>query len=312
MRTFAICAMVLISATAAHAAFSTADGYMSRKLYDSAGTYTLLGGLALDDGALYFGQGTDILTLDLDSASVATVGTVASNVGNALVERHDGVTYTAFGTSLNSPYPHEMGYLDTGGAFVGQSMIDSLFDAAVSPSGECYIVAAPGGGGSQVLRYDWATGGMTLVADVGGSSGGVTFDEDGNLYYADQGIFEVRDAAVLKYTPQQLTAGNLTAADGEAVLDIAAGYMGFDEQGGFYATTGWGAALSCYDLAVGEKVCDVAFGGVGQFVWDGDVLYALSSDYGTWSTSVQAITVPEPTSVALLVGAGLLACRNRK
>lgn len=297
--TFALVCVVCCNGVA-HAEFVTASGYTSTELYSTADTFTTIGGLALDSGKLYFGQFTDIQSLDLSNNSVASAGTLTSNAGNSLVVRHDGVTYTSFGTSYSSPYPAKMGYLDAG-AYVNQLNLDGIYDAAVNPNGDCYIVANPGASGSQILKYNWTSGSTTLIADIGGFSGGLAFDPVGNLYYAEQ-----TQGEVLKFTAVQVAAGGLSITDAEVAINLAAGYIGFNSAGDFFATTGWGSTFSEYDLATQSKVRDIAHGSISQFVVNGNDIYLVDTDWGTYSSTIQHV-VPEPSAILLLGIAGLTA-----
>lgn len=305
------CLFVFLAGTAnVMAAFSTAPGYTATELYSSAGAYTTLGGLDLDAGMLYFGQYTDIMSLDLSDNSTNVEGTVPANTGNSLVVRNSSTTYTSYGTSYTSPYPYKMGYIDGSGTYINQLDEDGIYDASVNLLGDCYIVANPGASGSKIFEYDWSNGNTTEIADVGGYSGSLAFDSVGNLYYADQGVFEVRDASVLKFTAAQVATGGLTADDGVSVLDITAGYIGFDADDDFYATTGWGATFAKYDLDLHSWVEDIGYGGIGQFIVNGNDIYAIDTDWGAYASTIQHI-VPEPATIALLGLGGLLLRRRR-
>jgi hypothetical protein len=308
---FALMTMLILLETNCFAVFSTASGYASTELYSSYGTYTTMGGLDLDGGKLYFGHYTAIKAIELTDKSVATVGTIVDNIDNVIVLRHEGLTYTAFGTSLDSPYPYKMGYIDENGTYVNQLDEDGIYDATVNSQGDCFIVANPDALGTKIFTYDWNTGATILVADIGGYSGGLTFDGAGNLYYADQGIFLERDPAILKFTPSQLAAGGLDATDAEVVLDIQARYMAFDQSGNFYVTTGYGATLSQYDIDAQSLVDEIAYGSIGKFLLDGDYLYAVDTDWDDYYSTIQQITIPEPMTLILLSLAGLWLRRRR-
>lgn len=303
--------VVLLAAAAcsfpAAAVFQTAGGYGATELYSTEGTFTTCGGLSLDGGRLYFGQGEQIQSMDVSGGGAVTVGTVEANTGNSFVFRRGGATWTSYTVGYFPNDTSVMGYLDAGGAFQSQLTMKGLWDAAVSPLGECYLVARPGES-TGIYRYDWQTGAASLVADIGGYSGGLTFDSAGNLYYADQASGDI-----LRFGAEQVQAGGLTAADGQSVLQgLFAGFIGFDDAGGFYATTGYGAAFSKYDLASGQKLADIAFGGVGQFAVDGETIYLIDTDWSTFSSTVQAVyAVPEPATL-LLLSAGLMLFRKKR
>ena len=298
-----VASMLVVScAGVAHAGFSTAPGYTAAELYSSAGTFTTIAGLDLDSGKLYFGQSTDIKSLDLSNNSTAVVGTVPSNTGNALVVRNGGTTWTSYGTSFSSPYPYKMGYIDSGGNYVNQLDEDGIYDVAVNSNGDCYIVASPGASGSKIFAYDWSDGSTTEIADIGGYSGGLAFDSADNLYYAEQ-----TNGTILKFTPTEVAAGGLVIADADVVLNITAGYIGFDTADDLFATTGWGATFSKYDLSTQSKIQDIAFGGIGQFIVDGDDIYLVDTDWGVYASTVQHV-VPEPGTLVLLLTACMACC----
>lgn len=287
------------------ATFSLAPGYTATELYSSAGTYTTIGGLDLDAGSLYFGQYTDIKSLNLSDNSTQTIGTIPSNAGNSLVVRNSGTTYTSYGTSYSFPYPYKMGYIDSGGNYVNQLDEDGIYDCAVNSSGECYIVANPDALGSKIFGYDWSDGNIIEIVDIGGYSGGIAFDSLGNLYYAEQ-----TNGEILKFAADELALGGLTIDDGISVLDITAGYISFDCDDNFYATTDWGATFAMYDLSTQSLVEEIAYGGIGQFIVDGDDIYLVDTDWGAYASTIQHV-VPEPTSVALLGLGGLLIRKRR-
>ncbi len=297
--------VLIFSATNSFAEFST-NGYAFSELYSSYGTYTTIGGLDIEGGQLYFGNYDEIKSLDLSNDGVSTVGDIGSNASNALVARHSGLTYTAFGTSYNNPYPHKMGYIDGTGTYVNQLEEDGIYDVTVNSQGDCYIAANPDALGTKIFAYDWDTGATSLVADIGGYSGGLAFDSAGNLYYADQGIYESRDASILMFTAAEILAGGLDVNDTDSVLGIAAGYIGFDDDGALYATTGYGSTLSKYDIDAQLLVDEIAYGGIGKFLLDGDYLYAIDTDWADYYSTIQLITVPEPATIVLMCFAGLL------
>ena len=312
LRVLLVCA--LLTTSAAKGAFSTAPGYSSTELYSSAETFTLLGGLSYDGGNLYFARHTEVLSLDLSSRQVQAVGTLPDNVDTPVVVRCGGQTHVAYGVSFSFPYPYRMGAIGPDGQFNELLAEDGIYDAAVNSSGECYVVANPDAAGSSILRYDPAGGAPTVIANPGGFSGGIAFDADDNLYYAEQTAGEV-----WKFTAQQVAAAGqggadaLTGADAEVVLDITAGYLAFDDASYLYATTGWGAVLAKYDLSTAAQVEEVAYGGIGKLVWNDGTLYAIDTDWNAYAGTIQKI-VPEPATVGLLAMAvpALLRARQRK
>ena len=100
--------------------------------------------------------------------------------------------------------------------------------------------------------------------------------------------------------------------DGTGVLGIAGSYLGFDSAGSLYATTGYGATLSKYDVLAGSKICDVAFGGIGKFQVNGvDDLYLLDTNWSDYYSTVNHV-IPEPISIVLLALGGLFIKARRK
>lgn len=305
MSLVSIIVFMVAGSTNVMATFSPAPGYTATELYSSAGTYTTIGGLDLDAGKLYFGQYTDIKSLNLSDNSTQTVGTIPANAGNSLVVRNSGTTYTSYGTSYSSPYPYKMGYIDASGSYVNQLDEEGIYDCAVNSSGECYIVANPGALGSKILKYDWSDGSTIEIADIGGYSGGVTFDSLDNLYYAEQ-----TNGEVLMFTADEVAAGGLTADDGISVLDITVGYISFDAYDNFYATTDWGATFAKYDLSTQSLVEEIAYGGIGKFIVDGGGIYLIDTDWAEYASTIQHV-VPEPATMVLLGLGGLLLRKRR-
>ena len=305
-----ILSVLVVSACAAvpvSAAFTPAPGYEAVELYSSAGTYMTCGGLSLYDGVLYFGQFNQIKSLDLATGVDAVVGPLPSNAGNSLVEVNpaDGSVYTAYGTSYSKPYIHEMGPVDAGG-FTEQLAMGGIYDAAVNSVGELFISANPDvdgddePDGSRILRYDWSSGATTEIANIGGSTSGLAFDADDNLYYSAYDANQV-----VKFTSAQVAAGGLTIADAAASLDLAGpGFLAFDDAGNLFATNldaFWTTHVGLYDFAAGAKIADVAVGG-GKLVVSGDTLYTIDTDWGAYASTIQAVTaVPEPGTVLLLL-----------
>ena len=307
-------ALAVLPPAHAAAVFTPVNGYTATKLHDSAGSYSLCGGLALDAGNLYFGHFTDIKSVSVAGGAATTVGTIAPNTGNALVVRHSGTTYIAFGAGGSSPYPAKMGYIDGTGTYQNELNLDGIYDAAVNSNGDCYIVADPGAAGSRIFQYDWATGSATEIANIGGYAGGLTFDSQDNLYYADQGT-GVRDASILRFAAADVATAGLTAADATAVLNITAGYIEIDSSNDsfLYATTGWGSTLSKYSLATSAKLHDIASGGIGQIVSDAADLYVIDTDWGAIPSAASTIqrVVPEPVTVTLMALGAVALLRRR-
>jgi len=295
---FAILIMTVVLNNPVLAVFSTSGGYVSTELYSDSGTG--IGGLSLDSGRLYFGYKKTLKSLELYDGSVDTVATVSSSIYNpywSYAVRHNNSTYIGFDDDLDSFY--STGYVDSAGTYTSQGSIENVYDAAINSQGELYMAANPSSAGTKILKYDLQTGAATEIADIGGWSGGLAFDRNDNLYYADQGNGG-RSASIVMFTAAEVAAGGLDAGDADSVLGVAAGYLGFDNEGDFYATTDYGASLAKYDLAAQSIIEEIAYGGIGQFVVNGEDIYAIDTDWNNSSCSIQQIAVPEPATIALL------------
>jgi PEP-CTERM motif-containing protein len=245
------------------------------------------------------------MTLDLSDNSSQSSGILSGALTNSLVARYDGTTYTSYATTYNSPYPYKMGYIDGNGDYQNQWDQDGIYDIAISSNGTGYIVADPASGGSKIFEYDLSTGYATEAASIGGYAGGIAFDSSGNLYYASQ-----TGSGILKFSVDGFGVLDMSAS--VSVLGVTAGYIGFDDSDNFYATTDMGGTLSKFDLSLGTKLTDIAFGGIGQFVFDDGSIYLLDTDWGLWATTVYEVTaVPEPTTIILL-GLGGVALLKRR
>jgi len=296
-----------------HAAFVAATGYQAEELYTSAGSFTTVGGLSHRGGFLYFGQSTAINSLDLTDNSVTTEGTVPSNTGNSLVTVNpdSGTVYTAHGTSYSDPYPHKMGYFDAG-VFQEQLAMDGIYDAAVNGAGELFIAANPANTGARIYRYNWADGSTTEVANLGGPSGGLTFDPDNNLYCS-----AYNEGKVLTFTAAQVGTGGLTRANATTALDLdQPGYLAFSDDGNLFASyldASWNNHVGLFDVTTNQKLADVADGG-GKMAWANGTLYTVDTDWIAYASTIQAVSaVPEPSSALLLaIGATALVPFGRR
>jgi len=238
-----------------------------------------LSGLCVVSNLAYFGRATTIRSYDLDTDSTRLSGNLPANVNISLVDYLNDVLYTSIGSSWSWPYPNQWGYIDNSLMFNELYVINGIFDSALHPDGTMYLVTNPDpsnygtgyiGTGSCIYAYT-AAGAMTHVATLGGDSGGLACDSKGNLYYAYQAAYPA-PSQIVRFTPQQLQAGNLTIAEAEVVVDMAAGYLAFDAHDYLYATVGWGNAVNKYDPDSGRLISvvatdDAAGYGVGKFVW---------------------------------------------
>ena len=162
---------------------------------------------------------------------------------------------------------------------------------------------------------------------IGGPTGGVAVDASGNLYYA-----HFNDSAVYRFDAADLAGGSVTLDDATLIANTQSGpgYLALNNELIFVTE---GKTINAYDLATGTlrytaaTVNDEAgaqgaqesiyFGSIGL---NGNTLYAVTSNYDyTFApdanpiSQVLAIGVPEPASLALLIGGGLtMAVRRRR
>ena len=270
----------LLAATSAWAG----QGPGVTELYNSEGTFSVLGGPALDGDIAYFTQGTDVFSLHLGNLSVVDVGDIPANVDVSIVERAAGTTYVSYSSSFARPFPYFTGYIDAGGVFTNTWTENGVWDVAQSPAGDLYIAANPDpsdfstnppyiGSGATIYRYDPVTKTATQIVTAGGFTGPVAFDSNGNLYYGDQS-----SGNIWKFTPAQLGSGGLTGADAEVVASgVFASYIAFDGSGYLYAAAGFPSSLHRYDLATGQLIRSITpvqmpglKGSVSKFVWHAD------------------------------------------
>ena len=197
-----------------------------------------------------------------------------------------------------------------------------------------YVVGYGTASSNSLWRLD--QGGPTLVATLGGFSAGIAFDAAGNLYYATN--LGAGDKLV-RYSPAQLTAGNLTLADAEVLADLpfpaydvavdAAGHVLFDFNDGDWLTGDWNQRSST--LAVwngtagpGENYDLIGTAGAGHWFSflsvegnpiDGDgAIYLNDGAYEDPRPGLAEVRpVPEPASLVLLaVGASAWLVWRRK
>jgi hypothetical protein len=307
-----VCLFVCVFATGSTFAFSTLNGYKATELYRA--TETKIWGLALDGGNLYFGQQSTILSYNLASGTHSVESTVPQNAGFAYVTRSNGSTYAAYGTSSNSPWPYVMGNVESG-TFNAQVTLNGVFDGAFSPSGDLYVVGD--GESARIYKYNAGSSTTTEIAHVGGYCAGLTFDSEGNLYFADQGEWGVRSGGIRKFTAAQVAAGNFSANDGQLMMEVYAGLINFDSEGNFYATHyvynngQYIPTLSKYDLSSGTLLADIASGDMANFVFAGDTMYLVDSPWDG-DSAIYAITVPEPATMLIFGLGAIFFSRSRK
>ena len=298
------------------------------ELANSSGSYTTYGGLMKDGDTLYYGNYNTVRSYNLSSGTDSIYCSLANNAGTAAFAKAGSSMYMSVDTSYNAPYPSNLGTFSgsgysavlSSGSGVGETTY-SIYDA-VSFGGSYYFSAnvgvvtnASGAGytsGTSVFRLD---GGAAIeIATVGGASGGLTFDDAGNLYYASQNSGE----GVLKFAATDVSLGGLTVSDATSVLDITASGLDFLSSGELVATSGYGQSLASYDVVSGEKTHDIAstsgWDYMGKFVvGEDDSIYLTSTDWGAYDSTLSVIAVPEPSSVVLLTaGFGGMVWFRRK
>lgn len=297
-------------------------------LMNSGGTFTTYSGMAQNGNTLYFGNYDTVRTYDLGTG---TPGTLA-NVGGA-------ADITAFGVvgstlhisqtlSYSSPYPSNISTVNGGGAtpvLVSGTQIGEatygVYDAAVY-GGSYYFSASLGQvtntgpvtgttSGTRIYRLDGGT--AVEIANVGGYSGGLTFDAAGNLYYASQ-----TGNGVVRFDAADVAVGGLDLSDATTVVNVTGSSLGFLSSGEMVITTGYGQQMASYDVTTGLKTHAIASTSgsdyMGKFVIDGsDNIHVLSTDWGAYESTLSTIAIPEPSSVILMLGGffGMAMFRRR-
>ena len=70
--------------------------------------------------------------------------------------------------------------------------------------------------------------------------------------------------------------------------------------------------FSFYVIADVPNCDDIAAGGIGQFIADGDTIYAVDTDWGSYSSTLEAITVvPEPATLSMVLLGGFAIWRRK-
>ncbi|HLA85036.1 MAG TPA: PEP-CTERM sorting domain-containing protein [Thermoguttaceae bacterium] len=322
-RIFAVllCVGFVVAATSAEA-LVVHEGYDATMLY-SASAGSTISGLDSRDGKLYFGEYTEIKSLDLSTLNAAVLGSVSGTIGCSFVavKPDDGTVYVAHGNTYDPPCPYQTGYLDSTGVYCHQRDLEGVYDAAVNSAGELYLVANPDGDdpdfkgdGARIYEYDWSDGSVREVANVGGSTGGLAFDADDNLYYSSYD-----SDSVIRFEAADVAAGDLVADDATVAVDWdGPGFLAFDDAGDLfvgYYDPDTGSHVGLFDVETGIKLADVTDGG-GKLVWANKTLYTFDTDWGTYTSTLYAIqSVPEPGAIILLgtlaLGWGVLGGRRR-
>ena len=259
-------------------------GYQLRELYQTT-SYTYIGGLTVNGQYAYFGEGdSKIMRQHLGTGATNHIGTLPPpGVGASYVAWVDDRLHVGYAEDYSFPTPPfcRLGWINESGDFDYQTGINGVFDAAADSSGAFYINAATAVGNTRIYRYDIASTSLTHVITIGGFSGGIAFDSQDRLYVADN-----NNGVILRFTPLQLSAGNLSAADGEQIYHAYAGYLAFDHLDRLYLTTDGGNSLVMINPETGDLLRTIALDtgvgyGIGWIAWDRqrNALMLVYSDY---------------------------------
>lgn len=314
----ALCAgiMSMASAYSAPNLFAGSDISIT-ELTSSEPWYAPIGGLMKDGDILYFGNYRALRTYNLSTGVNSIYATLPGNNDTKGLGKIDGNIYIAYDVGTYPTYASVLSVVSPSGyteVLRKGSGVDSysIYDAVVY-EGNYYFAANPGIGGrlqgTKIYRLDLDNpGNPFMVADIGGLSGGLAFDGEGNLYYASQNSGE----GILRFDAVDVLAGGLSAADGVTVVkNIAASNLWFLSSGELLAGIMDGQMLSSYDLVTGRR-SDIAFTTdyeyMGKFVVDGNNVYITSTDWSYESdyiSSLYVITlpspVPEPSGMLMLL-----------
>jgi len=274
-------------------------------------SFTQFEGLDYHNGALYTGNFRTVKRYDLATGAFTTFGDVPGNNGFSHVTYFDGGVYAAHFSSYSPPFPYSLGKVEAGSSFTETLTLGGVFDAAVSPGGTFYFTANPDfnnddqGDGTRIFSLDLTTKSAVEVAFVGGASGGLTFDANGNLFYAN---FDGDN--VLRFSASQLAVGGLNSGDASVALTVEnPGYLDFDPQGNLLVSqldgTTFEQGVYRYDLATGTLL-DTVVTDVHGFTQVGETTYAIHQSWdfsGDYGSELLAITpVPESGHMALGLG----------
>jgi len=296
-------------------ALTFSDGYSGTVLATTIddGTYTQYEGLSADGGNVYVGNFRRVLSYNTSSGTMSTYATLPGNNGISHVTAHSGTVYSSSYTSSSEPYPYTLGKVSGSSSFSEITTMGGIFDADFSPQGSLYFVANPDvdsddkGDGSRLYRLNTSNDNITEVAYLGGASGGLAFDQAGNLFYShyDNGI-------IYKFSAADLMTSGLTLTDANAVLSLPnCGYLDIDASGNLLATSldseSSLSSLSLYNIETGEKIAGICTGLSSNFVEQDGTIYVIEQSWdfsGDYGSNLIAITaaVPEPATYTLLGG----------
>lgn len=280
------------------------NGAVVNNVYSSDGTYTTLEGLCAESNSLYFGNLTAVKKADMFSGTITNAGTLPSNAGIAFVQRKNGITYTAYGTSYSLPYPYKLGYIGTDSLYTNVLDEDGIFDAAVNSRGEMYIVANPDAAGAKIMRFVPGSTTLVEVVSAGGASGGIAVDADDNVYYAYQAP-DFINGQIWRFSDAQVQSGNLTAVDAHIVNNVKAGYLTFDIHGDLYATRSHLSSVERFNPVSGESLGVVGYDPhndwqIGKIAYNSADfrVYALYTDWTAYYSDLYSIALPPVCTVS--------------
>lgn len=307
---------ILMLAATSHGVLVMQPGYTAAPIYSG----TWLGGFGTDGSSLYVGDSSTVYSMDAAGGNVQSVGALPAGEDNSVVNASpvNGTIYAAIG-SYTPPFPYQFGRY-TSGTFVQNQVVNGLYDSAFDAAGNMFLSAnhedytGDGTNDTAVYFFDQDANQLTRVAEVGGVSGGLALNDEGDLFYgAGSGVVSF-DAAEL--AAAAAGGGALTLADATLESATSSSYLAFDADGNLYATrldAFWNTELVAIDGAGVATV--IGNGGGGHLAVIGNTIYTGGNDYSDFSSNIYAVeAVPEPSSVILLLGGfgGLAWFRKRR
>ena len=205
------------------------------------------------------------------------------------------------------------------------------YDMKFDGSGEMFVSAKPGSDSTIYHVFDDGLGYVAdPIAETGGYSGPIEFDDQDNLYY---GLPNFGAGEVVTFTAAEIAAA--VAAENTGVAELgsadwdsycaglsACGYLQFDGDGNLLSSS-WEGVVDMIDgLNSHDSFMSSPNGtspGMMAWVSDMDSLFVTGTDYaiGEYSgTLFQVTAVPEPASIlmalgGLVAGAGIVRRRLR-
>ncbi len=306
----------ILMAASSHAVLVAKPGYSATTIYSG----TWLGGFGSDGTSLYVGDSGTVYSMDTAGGNVQSVGALPAGDDNAIVNANpvNGKVFAAVG-SYTSPFPYQFGRFNSG-TFANELTLNGAYDAAFDSSGNMFVSAnhedytGDGTNDTAVYYFDQSSSLLTRVAEVGGFSGGLALDSNGDLFYgAGSGIvsFDATDLATVIGGGSALTLGDATLES-----TTTSSYLAFDGSDNLYATrldVSWNTELVAID-GVGTATV-IGNGGGGHIAVVGDTIFTAGNDFSDFTSNIYAFeAIPEPSSVILLLGGfgGLAWFRRRR